>query len=165
MCGALSSKEHIDQDHSILNQNPWSAIHLHVLTETSLHAAYGSVLPAAEISCLNKGNSISEIKFNLLITGRMFGGKKGEPSIQGSPQDRYLCKVIEFCSFFKQSFIFCCRSHFVNNGFCVTCKLVYHSRLKRWDKNEKRKEESEGSNIPEYSVKAMNILHVGLWLE
>lgn len=28
-----------------------------------------------------------------------------------------------------------------------------------------KKEESEGSKTPEYSVKAMNILHVGLLLE
>lgn len=43
----------------------------------------------------------------------------------------YLGKVVELCCFFKQSFIFCHGSNFVDNRLCVTSKLIYDSRLTR----------------------------------
>lgn len=43
----------------------------------------------------------------------------------------YLGKVIKLCGFFKQSFIFCHGSNFVDNRLCVTSKLIYDSRLTR----------------------------------
>lgn len=47
---------------------------------------------------------------------------------KGTP---YLGKVIKLCCFFKQSFIFCDGSNFVDNRLCITSKLIYDSRLTR----------------------------------
>lgn len=43
----------------------------------------------------------------------------------------YLGKVIQLCCLFKQSFIFCHGSNFVDYRLCVTSKLIYDSRLTR----------------------------------
>lgn len=58
----------------------------------------------------------------------------------------YLGKVIKLCCFFKQSFIFCHGSNFVDNGLCVASKLIYDSRLTRqiMEGEEEREMDAQG---------------------
>lgn len=62
----------------------------------------------------------------------IYGKGQQSPSTKKSGEKGiYLGKVIKLGCFFKQSFIFCHGSNFVDNRLCVTGKLIYDSRLTR----------------------------------
>lgn len=56
---------------------------------------------------------------------------QGQRRKEASKGHTYLGKIIKLGCFFKQSFIFCHGSNFVDNWLCVIGKLINDSRLTR----------------------------------
>lgn len=57
----------------------------------------------------------------------------------------YLGKVIKLSGFFKQAFIFCHGSNFVDDRLCITSKLIYDSRLTRQIMEEEKERDGAQS--------------------